>query len=98
MGKDKGEREWNNQGTKAWGIREADGRWGREYYSTRSRETEDTKATENGRSGRRSRNGRGNLIEADRERTEGIKRHEERKERERKQHEQQKYGPPRTRY
>ena len=70
----------------------------RENNSTGNYRSEEARETETERSDRGSRHSRGNLIEAERERTDGIKRNEERKEKERAYREQQKYAPPRRRY
>ena len=68
----------NQYGTNDWDRREADGRWGEEYYTDRNYYSEEPTETETERSERRSRNSIGQLVEAEVIRFQGIEKNEER--------------------
>ena len=73
-------------------------KWERESYSNWQGHQDRRNETEMDRSERRSRSSRDNLIEAERVRTEGIKRDQERRGRDYQYRERERYSTPRTEY
>ena len=61
--------EWSTYNTNEWHAEETGEKWERENTSTRNYRSEEARETETERSDRRSRHIRGNLIEAEKERT-----------------------------
>ena len=85
--------QWNNAETKEW-KQDVNWKWERGNYTNCNYSGEERKEAETARSDRRSRNIKEHLMEAEKIRVAGIKKHEEREETERKLREKYRYAPP----